>query len=280
MIDELDEALRRMMMRELPIKNGEVDIDFHQPKREWSARLSRPSLNFFLYDVRENVRLRGAQPPWQIEPGPNNTVIQRRRPVRLDASYIITAWATEPEDEHRLLGRTLMVLFAHPELPQDLLPEGLTDQPVPIQYMAAQKEDLQNTSDLWSALDNELRPAIVCVLTMAINPYRPFSTPLVRSALRRFGQAEQPWRQRLDEEAGREEFWTVGGHVINAQAEPLDGLCLRVIERGLDVRVEADGRFAIGPLRGGEYTLELTGPGRTSRQYPISVPAPDYELEV
>src|SRR5512143_3270066 len=105
MIDDLDEALRRLMKEELPIKNGEVEVDFHQPKREWSARLSRPTLNFFLYDLRENAKLRGAQSPWDVQPGPNNTVIQRRRPVRLDANYIITAWATEPEDEHRLLGR-------------------------------------------------------------------------------------------------------------------------------------------------------------------------------
>ncbi len=283
MIDDLDEALRRLMRQELPIKNGEVEVDFHQPKREWSARLSRPTLNFFLFDLKENLKLRGAQSPWQVEPGPNNTVVQRRRPVRLDASYIITAWATEPEDEHRLLSRALMVLFAHPELPKELLPEGLTDQPVPVQYMAAQKEDLQNVADLWSALDNELRPAIVCVLTLALNPYKPFTTPLVRAGSWRFGQAAEPWRERLDEEAGQDVFWTVGGHLRPAgglEAASFDGLCLRLVEHGLVVPFEEDGRFAIGPLRSGEYTLEISGPGREPRRCAIGVPAPDYDLEV
>jgi hypothetical protein len=59
MIDELDEVLRQLLVREIPIKNGEVDIKFEQPKREWSSRLSRPTLNLFLYDVRENSKLCG-----------------------------------------------------------------------------------------------------------------------------------------------------------------------------------------------------------------------------
>ena len=58
MFDELDEALRRLLIREIPIKNNEVDISFDQPKSEWSARLNRPTVNLFLHDVRENTKLR------------------------------------------------------------------------------------------------------------------------------------------------------------------------------------------------------------------------------
>jgi len=65
MIDELDEVLRKFLIREVPIKNGDVDIKFDMPKREWSARLNRPTLNLFLYDIRENAKLRQAQPMWR-----------------------------------------------------------------------------------------------------------------------------------------------------------------------------------------------------------------------
>ena len=58
MIADLDETLQQLLKNELPIKNGEIDIKFEQPKREWSARLSKPTVNFFLYDLRENVKLR------------------------------------------------------------------------------------------------------------------------------------------------------------------------------------------------------------------------------
>src|SRR3990172_3170765 len=115
MIDDLDEALRQLLIRELPIKNGEVDIEFKQPTRQWSARISRPTLNAYLYDVRENVKLRQVQPGWEVSRGNGGGGIRRLNPVRLDCHYLITAWAAEPEDEHRLLARTLMALFRHLE---------------------------------------------------------------------------------------------------------------------------------------------------------------------
>ena len=43
MFHDLDEVLRQLLIEEIPIKNGEVDIEFDQPSREWSARLSRPT---------------------------------------------------------------------------------------------------------------------------------------------------------------------------------------------------------------------------------------------
>jgi hypothetical protein len=47
----LDETLRKLLMRELPVKNVEVDIQFHQPKRDWSAKFSRPTLNLLLLSI-------------------------------------------------------------------------------------------------------------------------------------------------------------------------------------------------------------------------------------
>ena len=38
-------------------------------------------------------------------------VLQQRRPARLNLHYIITAWTVRPEDDHRLLGRTLMAML-------------------------------------------------------------------------------------------------------------------------------------------------------------------------
>jgi hypothetical protein len=43
MMDDLDETLRKLLLREQPAKNCEVDIQFHRPRREWSANLSRPT---------------------------------------------------------------------------------------------------------------------------------------------------------------------------------------------------------------------------------------------
>jgi hypothetical protein len=278
MINDLDETLRQLLIREIPIKNGEVDIAFDQPKREWSGRLNRPTLNLFLHDVRENSKLRQTQPAWEIQRH-NGNVTRRRKPVRVDLHYMITCWTTDPEDEHRLLARTLMALFRTPELPDELLPESLLDQPVPITIMAAQLDTLQTPADIWSALDNELRPAIACVITLALNPYRPISGPLVRTRELRIGPAYAPaLKQELDNPSGSDTFWTIGGRVRSDK--PLENVQLILVERDLQVQIQSEGRFTIGNLEAGNYTLEVSARGRKPRRHKISVPAPDYELEI
>jgi hypothetical protein len=268
MIEALDEALRRLLIRELPIKNGEVDIQFHQPNRQWSAKLARPTLNLFLYDLRENTKLRHPSPPWRIQSGNGDRVVQQRQAVRMDVHYIITAWANEPEDEHRLLSRTLMAFFRNPNLPQDKLPEVLQDQPAPIQLQAAQTDELRDTSFFWSALDNEVRPAIVCTLTFALNPYQPFTTPLVRERVLVFRNVNTG----VEEGPGRV-LWTVQGQVQSAA--DLSTVRMKVLERDLDVTLRPDGSFTIGKLPEGEYTVEIVDNGE-SRQHSLIVPSKEY----
>jgi hypothetical protein len=278
MINELDEVLRQLLIREIPIKNGEVDIAFDQPKREWSARLNRPTLNIFLYDLRENNKLRQTQPAWEIERMDNGQVSQRRRPVRMDLHYMITAWAAEAEDEHRLLTRTLLALFRQPHLPKELLPESLLGQPVPIPLMVAQYDELRTPADIWSAMDNELRPAVACTLTVSLDPYQPSSVPLIRSREIRVGQAVMWPRPQLAEQDQADTFWTIGGTIQTDK--PLENLRLKLVEHGLEVPIQPEGRFTIGKLRAGAYTLEVMAEGSNPSRHSITVPAPDYELKI
>ena len=192
MIDELDEVVRKLLIREMPIQNGEVDIEFNQPRRDWSARVSRPTLNIFLYDIRENQKLRQTQPMWETERNPDGNATQRRKPVRVDLHYMLTAWATEPEDEHRLLSRALMALFRFANLPEDLLTEGLQVQGKQIPVMVAQYSELNNSTDIWNVLDNEMRPAISMIITLSIDPYAPLTVPLVSHREIRIGPSAIP----------------------------------------------------------------------------------------
>lgn len=277
MFHDLDEVLRRLLIREIPIKNGEVDIAFDQPTRDWAARLSRPTLNIFLHDIRENLKLRHSQ-QWIVEQQPDGTAIQRRTPVRVDLHYMITAWANEPDDEHNLLARTLMALFRQPHMPFDLLPESLQDQPRPIPLQVAQTDEFLNPADVWNALDNEIRPSVVLTVTLAIDPYQPLITPLVRTRELRLGQAARPAAQSLIPETAADVFWTIGGTVRSDG--PLADLRLTLVERGLDVEMDEEGCFAIGRLQAGDYTLEIARNGQILKKARITVPSPDYELKV
>jgi hypothetical protein len=288
MINDLDESLRQLLIRELPIKNGEVDITFDQPKREWSARLNRPTLNLFLYDVHENKKLRQTQPMWEINQQNGSNVTKRRRPVRVDLQYIVTVWATEPEDEHRLMSRTLMAFFRFPHLPAELLPESLQDQPYPIPLTVAQEEILRNPADLWGAMDNEWRPIIPCVITLAFDPYQAVTEPLVRTRELRIGQSAEPRLRRLNKDSEPDVFWTIGGTLSSDKS--LENVQLTLLaatpgvgsttEAGLRIPLQPEGRFSVGNLKAGEYTLEISVEGGKARKHKITVPSADYNIEV
>jgi hypothetical protein len=277
MFHDLDEALRQLLIREMPVKNGEIDIKFDQPKREWSSRLNRPTLNIFLYDIRENFKLRQSQ-QWLVERKPDGSVVQRRTPVRLDVHYLITAWASTPDDEHNLLARALMALFRQPHLPADLLPDSLKNQPMPIAMQVAQHDMLQNPVDIWNALDNEVRPAIALTVTLSLDPHQSLTAPLVRTRELRIARSAQPAARAPVEREDADVFWTIGGAIHTNK--PLSDLELILVERGLQVPIQEEGRFSISRLQAGVYTLEIRVNGDRVQRCNITVPAPDYDLEV
>jgi len=182
MLDYLDDALRDFVVRELPIRSGEIDIAFEQPRREWSARLNRPTINLYLRGLAENTRLRANQPAiTNMTVGDKSTL--QRNAVFVDARYIITAWAADPLDEHRILSRLLAPLLRTRALPAAFItkywPEYVGDIPLQV----AQGDNQLNPSDIWSVLDNEMRPIIDLVATLRFNPFEVTETPVVRTSM-------------------------------------------------------------------------------------------------
>jgi hypothetical protein len=272
MIDDLDEALRDLLIRELPVTNSEIDIAFEQPKREWSARLSRPTVNLYLHDIRENAKLRREQVPYEVSRS-QNSVTQQRQPFRVDLHYLITTWAMAPEDEHRLLARTLMALMRYPEFPADLLPEGLQDQPIPIPLRVGHSDLLEKPSDLWSVMDNQQRPGIVLVATLSFTAYPAVEKPLTRTAEFRSRRSDDG-----DETGASHGYIAVRGAVISKK--PLADLQVKVLEQGTDALIMPSGEFGIRNLQPGEYTLEVTAKGHPATKHKIVVPAANYDIKL
>ena len=94
-----------------------VDIEFDAPSREWSGQLSKPTVNLFLYDLREAEsaahRASGRGPR-----SSNGRRVETRPPMVMECSYAVTAWTQAVEDEHRLLSQVLAILFAYPAAPR------------------------------------------------------------------------------------------------------------------------------------------------------------------
>ena len=119
MLADLDETLRNLLKEELEVHGFEgVDIAFDAPSRDWSGQLSKPTVNVYLYDLREAETLRSSE--WG-KISRNGRQFETRPPMVMEASYAVTAWTQAVEDEHRLLSQVLAILFAFPEIPHDRL---------------------------------------------------------------------------------------------------------------------------------------------------------------
>lgn len=281
MIADLDRTIKELVVEEMPIKNGEVDVKFDQPTREWSSRLTKPTLNLFLYDVRENNVLRQHQ--WEQRnrngDGRARQARMKRTPHRVDCNYMITAWASRPEDEHRLLTRCLLALFRHPVLPEERLLGSLQNPQYEIRSHLASHDKLTNPAEVWSALDNELRPSVSYVITLALDPWTEVSGPMVLSRTLRTGQSETlPQEQTLLEETIVAAN-VIGGVVISGD-EPQSGVAVAIKDSGWLATTDAQGHFTLGAMPPGEYTLVAWTTEGKPVEKDVTVPAGRYDIEL
>jgi hypothetical protein len=196
---DLDYTIRQLLIEHVPLDLSEVDVSFEAPDRDWSGRLSRPTVNCFLYDVHQNLERRDAD--WAVTRDERTKIVTRKQgPLRIDATYYVTVWARMPEDEHQLLWRVLSVLARFPVLPGATLSGELQEQPYPLQARVAQPAEQHTSStDLWQALDNRVRPSLSYVITLALDPQIEFSSPMVFTRIARV-------RPVLEGIGGPEEF--------------------------------------------------------------------------
>ncbi len=169
MLDDLDRTLRDLLIEEMPlvverIEPDGFDIEFDVPNREFTSRLTRPTLNLYLFNIQEN-RERG-RGPWTMERS-NGAGTTSRPPVRLDCSYMATAWSNEIEDEHRLLTGAARVFFRNPFLTEEML-QGSIPTDLEIRTEVAQPAAMKDVIDLWSVLDNDLKPSIRITVTVPL----------------------------------------------------------------------------------------------------------------
>ena len=151
MIQDVDESLRNLIRRDA-LAGTDVEVLLDAPTREWSARRNSPTLDMYLYDIREDLRRRENGLIDVLDEAGH--VKERRRPPRYyKLSYLVTAWTQRPEDEHRLLSAVLLCLLRHDHLPLDVLAGRLAGSTLPIAVTVAlpPPED-RALSDVWSAL--------------------------------------------------------------------------------------------------------------------------------
>jgi hypothetical protein len=196
-------------------------------------------------------------------------------PLRINATYQVTTWARAREDEHRLLWRVLAALVRHPVLPDEALVGQLREQPFPVPTLTGQPETMPaNIGDLWSALDNRIRPAIAYVVTLALDPELAITSPVLLQEPR-LGVAPT---DRDEAEHGL----TIRGRVRDRAdaAQTVGGALVVIRETGQRAQTDDEGRFQLGGVLRGRYTLVVRAPGRAETEQSATAPGPIYELEV
>lgn len=171
-ISDVDEALKKLISSEA-VNHADVEVVFDAPTKDWAARRSGPTIDVYLYDIREDLRRRERG---MINEYRENIVVSRHLPPRyFKLSYLVAAWTQRPEDEHRLLASLLRCFLRYEALPQHVLSESLRGMglPVPVSVALPPPED-RSFADVWTALGGELKPSLDVVVTTPIDTGRHF----------------------------------------------------------------------------------------------------------
>jgi hypothetical protein len=173
MINEVDEALRSLVKADV-VNGTDVEVVFDAPTREWASRRNKPTVDLYLYDIREDTRRRGTG---VIERRNERGVVEERQalPRYFKLAYLITAWTQRPEDEHRLLTAILSCFLRYDVVPVAHMSPLLVEAgfPLGLQVAYPPPEDRQ-VSDVWSSLGGDLKPSVDLVINMAMWPERLF----------------------------------------------------------------------------------------------------------
>jgi hypothetical protein len=134
----------------------------------------------------------------------------KRPPLQLTLHYLVTAWAEEPQEAHRLLGELAFATMTHVEHRIDL-------QPVP--------------AAVWAALGLAPRPAFV------------LTTPLRRE------RPQPPHKYvRFPLEVKGAPVISLQGIVVDAEGAPLAGASVDLPALQLSTRTDANGRFRFSTI--------------------------------
>lgn len=173
MIRDLDLTVRELLQTRAPAGSelAGADIVFDLPDAAWRAGLGQLTLDCYLYDVRENPELQTAEPLLQRS-ADSTRAGRRRAPARIDCSYCITAWSTATDDpvfeEHRVLSQVLRILLRNRSIPPAVLQGSLAAQIPPYPTVIAAADGIRSQPDFWGALDQQLKPSLNYVVTLAM----------------------------------------------------------------------------------------------------------------
>jgi hypothetical protein len=294
MIADLDASLQAFLQGEA-VAGSELagaTITFTAPDHDWQATANGLILNVYLMQIAENRELRSNER--RLRPRLDGTTTLEQFPARVECFYLLSAWnweqavvgvapAADPEQkEHRLLSQALAILLRHGTFPAKYLVPGLASQALDLPVISAQPADTPGaTPDFWSGFGTYLRPSITCKITLSLDLQRDVTGPMVSTASITAGPAAPP--DRIDGSTA-DQWYMIGGTVRSTAPpkDPIAGTWIYVQETGQLFVTDADGRFLIDRLAGGNYTFTARAVGYQDGGGVVPVPgaAGSYDISL
>jgi hypothetical protein len=241
-LDLLDETLEAFLRATVPLDARDVDVSFEGPDTDWSAKLTRPTVNLFLWDIRRSSERAKAGMETLERDG---ALVRRLALPRIELRYLVTAWTTEHRDERALLSGLMRTILAHSHVPNDFIAEPLLDLPAPALLMTRGEDEVSK------ALQGQMKPGLNLVVHAAveIDAYTPAGPPVEAFDLR-----------LTDRNTGATD---VVPRRVAGQINDPDAVGAVVVSRHGKTTVNAAGRFLIAASPGDEITID-TVPPRTA----------------
>lgn len=275
-IQALPAALSSLLSQYGVVDRQEIDVSFAAPTKEWMASLTQPTINFFLFDIRENTEKREVNPQ-VFRRMAENEGGRRMPPRRMDLSYLVSVFASDARDELALLWRVTAALMRFPVLPEEVMPEELKES---LRRMDAQitarlheKESGRDLLDWWTALGVTPRASLYYVVTVPLDLESELKSKLVLSWEMRVGgiKAREPEQFEISER--------FGGRIYNQRRQPQEAMTVH-LETTMreknkpqqvfveEQRTDAEGRFAFRLVsKAAKFKLTVLRGGNILKQF-------------
>lgn len=151
-IGDVTETLQNLLVtRQVPLRT--FDVSLKSPAEEAIVAAMKPVVNLFLFRVIENANRKNQR--WQ----PLDPVTLRYPPLTLDLFYVMTPFAEDKVDEHKVLGEAMRIFYDNAVIDAADLQGGLahSQEELKIDLCPFDVEDLTR---IWNALSKPYRLSV------------------------------------------------------------------------------------------------------------------------
>ena len=265
MFHDLDDTLEAILDDgSAPTELRNAAVSFETPDKNFAP--AQPTINLFLYEVKENRELRDPVPITEIVAG---QFVRRMPPLRVDCCYLVTAWSAQTGaakivEEHQLLAQSIAWLTRFTTVPDSFLQGSLAGQPFAPPTLVAQMDGDKNSGEFWAALGSSPRPGFYVVVTIALELglTTPEGPPVVTKEI------------QLTTDLISETTFQIAGTVRDdATSAPIADAEVTMVELNRAVTTGPDGHFDFVNVNSGSHTLRVSASSFATKEQPVSVPA-------